>query len=820
MTTHAPQNDPSDRPALGGSADSHTHVGGGREPTDHIGATTVTHKAADAGPGAPTLTAPALSQGHPTGGTVPATVAIELTYGPLRRHAKGGLGDVLVAEEPLLSRQVAVKVLQERWADDPRACRDFLMEAEVTSRLEHPGIVPVHGLGCTTDGRPCYSMRFVQGETLRAAIRRFHEMPSADAAERSLAFRELLTRFIAVCNTVAYAHSRGVLHRDLKPENIMLGPFGETLVLDWGMAKAAKTAGAEATADILPQVAVADDATAVGEVRGTVPYLSPEQATARHDQIGPATDVFGLGATLYAILTGTAPYREATVESALDRAKLAVFVSPRKRHAAVPAALDAICCKAMARCPEERYRTAQDLAHDVENWLAGERVLGWREPWHVGLRRYLRRHRTVVAVLAALAVVIPAVGTVASWFVAREQARAELDRRTAEVNERAAAQITDYLVRIFESADPVGLDATGFRGPGERSEEQSARRMLDRGAVLVREHLHNQPLMRAGLLDAMGNANRNLGAWDEADKLLKEGYELRRRHLGDEDADTATSLQSLARLAHDRGEYGEADRRYREVIARREKLYGPDHLLVAETKAYLAWMTFHRPLSTEGPQFNQTTLGDAERLLLEVLAVRERQLPSDHRDIGYTLAALASIKMTQPHQELAALAYAARASEVFRHSDQDTLLGSAVVEILNAERQRKARQYVQAEAGYLKALALSRRHLGNRHPLVLIQMGNLAGMYRAMGDMPKTERIARELLEQIRPMPAFRSQPVIVDAMMQFGDIIRKRDVVEAKSLYEEALRYGRERPKDNEKNITHIEKRLNELKPTHASPK
>src|SRR5207245_1335212 len=144
-----------------------------------------------------------------------------------------------VAEDQELHREVALKEIKEDRAHDAVSRSRFVLEAEITGGLEHPGIVPVYGLGQYADGRPFYAMRFVKGDNLKAAIRRFHEAerPGRDPSERSLALRQLLRRFVDVCNAVAYAHSRGVLHRDLKPANIMLGKYGETLVVDWGLAK-------------------------------------------------------------------------------------------------------------------------------------------------------------------------------------------------------------------------------------------------------------------------------------------------------------------------------------------------------------------------------------------------------------------------------------------------------------------------------------------------------------------------------------------------------------------------------------------------------
>ena len=157
----------------------------------------------------------------------------------LRPHARGGLGEVFVAQDEELHREVALKEIQERHADHPESRARFLLEAEITGGLEHPGIVPVYGLGQYADGRPFYAMRFIKGDSLKDAIERFHKEDARRraASERSLELRKLLGRFVDVCDAIAYAHSRGVLHRDLKPGNVMLGKYGETLVVDWGLAK-------------------------------------------------------------------------------------------------------------------------------------------------------------------------------------------------------------------------------------------------------------------------------------------------------------------------------------------------------------------------------------------------------------------------------------------------------------------------------------------------------------------------------------------------------------------------------------------------------
>jgi eukaryotic-like serine/threonine-protein kinase len=321
-------------------------------------------------------------------------------FTPHELHARGGLGAVYKAHDEELNREVALKKIREERSHDPQSQARFLREAEITGQLEHPGIVPVYSLSRSDDGSPFYAMRFVHGETLQAAITRFHgelsdeagrdsaegpsktsvsrlkrKAPNADAS--SLAFRQLLLRFIEVCNPIAYAHSRSVLHRDIKPENIMLGPFGEPLVLDWGLTKAVGcTPGAE-PADSAPAANSSSGTsdTQPGSRIGTLGYMSPEQAAGEHDRLGPASDVYSLGATLYAILTGQRPLSgESDANEILKKTQAGEIRRPRCVRPTLPRSLEAICVKAMALRPEDRYPSPRTLADDLERWLAGEPV--------------------------------------------------------------------------------------------------------------------------------------------------------------------------------------------------------------------------------------------------------------------------------------------------------------------------------------------------------------------------------------------------------------------------------------------------------------
>jgi tetratricopeptide (TPR) repeat protein len=241
----------------------------------------------------------------------------------VRPHARGGLGQVSLARDDKLGRQVALKEIRPDRPDSHTVRQRFLTEAEITGQLEHPGIVPIYALDQDEQGKPYYVMRFVQGRTLADAIAAYHAQPNP------LAFNDLLTRFASVCQTVAYAHSKGVIHRDLKPANVMLGEYGETLVVDWGLAKRMRPYSPtplaklerEAGEDEPDSPVVDPGLTTAGQVLGTPSYMSPEQARGEPERLDERCDVFGLGGILCAILTGQAVYLGDSEAEVLENAR-------------------------------------------------------------------------------------------------------------------------------------------------------------------------------------------------------------------------------------------------------------------------------------------------------------------------------------------------------------------------------------------------------------------------------------------------------------------------------------------------------------------
>jgi eukaryotic-like serine/threonine-protein kinase len=353
----------------------------------------------------------------------------------LNEYEVGGSGVISLARDLELQRDVALKKIKEQLRDDPEIRRRFVLEAETTGNLEHPGIVPVYGLGYDRDGNPFYAMRFIQGQSFAREIRQFHaanQQSNRAPGERRLELHKLLRRLLDVCNTVSYAHSRGLVHRDLKPDNVMLGPYGETLVLDWGLVKVVGQADTSRPrgCDGNPAGALSvANGTVMGTVVGTVVYMSPEQAQGEVETIGPASDVYSLGAILYYLLTGEEPFAGKQAE-VLEKVKRGDFQPPSTGDHRVPRGLAAICEMAMKLQRADRYATVRAMADDIEHWLADEPVSTWREPLPVRARRWMSRHRGAVTT-GAVATLLVLVALITILALQRQS-----NRRLAARNEQ------------------------------------------------------------------------------------------------------------------------------------------------------------------------------------------------------------------------------------------------------------------------------------------------------------------------------------------------------------------------------------------------
>ena len=523
-----------------------------------------------------------------------------------QRLDQGGLGIVSIALDRELHRDVALKEIRPDRADDPFHRSKFLLEAEVTGGLEHPGIVPVYGLGSDGAGRPFYAMRLIRGANLREHIRRFHHERKPRAMPfDGMPLRKLLRRFLDICDAVAYAHSRGVVHRDLKPGNVMLGPHGETLVVDWGLAKlvdipepvadatstdtigenAASSGGRDQPAEPSLRPTIHLDATQIGTLVGTAAYAPPEQMTGDHARIGPCSDVYGLGAILYEILTGVAPARGASLQETIDNVVHGRLTAPRAVEPLVPRPLEAICLRALQREPRNRYQSVAELQAEIERWLDDQPIAALPDGPVTRVRRWLRRNRGV-ATTASIALVLLTIVLGASALVL-EKARRSEQQLAIENGELARSEQTQRKLATVENerakaATQFLIDSLAMADPGEGGRNLSIAEVLDRALSEVPRKFGDLPYTRSAVLNALAMAFTGLGQLEKADPLYREALALDQSTLGQGSPDTLTARSNLATNLYKLGRIDEAEQLLEENL----KLVGPSRLSAHELNNY------------------------------------------------------------------------------------------------------------------------------------------------------------------------------------------------------------------------------------------
>ena len=445
-------------------------------------------------------------------------------YEVIEEVGRGGCGVVRKATDLHLKRNVVLKEVLADFTSNEEIVRRFIHEARITGQLEHPGIVPVHDLGIDAAGNPYFAMKEVRGETLGDRIQLLHEV--TDKTQKELRTRLLLNRFRSVCDTLGFAHQANVIHRDIKPANIMVGEFGETIILDWGLARQLKQSNSQfpesedfdgqrtvaaskkskarqvaseehaAVADVpeeKPAARASDvvlpgrsapalshcDMTTQGSVMGTPAYMSPEQAQGKNEVLSQRSDVFSLGVVLYEILTGDCPFRCADLDTTLTRVAKCDFRPPTELNRRIPRPLAAICLHAMQADPAARYATAAEMGEDLERFLAGGSVSVYQEPVWEALDRTAENHRwlfrsafafaLIIAVVALLSVARIGSANRLEQLASQEALKAQGRAEAALVHERdARTRAQEQLIASREAADSwlVGLSSSLQFYPG------------------------------------------------------------------------------------------------------------------------------------------------------------------------------------------------------------------------------------------------------------------------------------------------------------------------------------------------------------------
>ncbi|MCC6697494.1 MAG: protein kinase [Candidatus Hydrogenedentes bacterium] len=416
----------------------------------------------------PDMTKPSLMQWLDIDSTrsLPAVEEAPGRYTHPSEYARGGVGRVLLVHDQHLGRDIALKELLPSVESGGSTLKAgdqtpvqlslslmtrFLQEARITGQLEHPSIIPVYELGRRKDGTIYYTMKLVRGTTLTTSLKQ-----GGNLEERL----KLLPNFLDLCHAIGYAHSRGIIHRDIKPNNVMIGEFGETVVLDWGLAKirGQDDAHADELEHTLRNLRLAANAksleTANGQVLGTPVFMPPEQARGEIDAITERSDVYALGAVLYSILTGQFPYSGRNASEVLKKVQSQepALVESIEPHA--PPELVAICRRAMHRDAEKRYANGKEVADEINRFLSGALVGAYDYGFSEHLRRFVRRHMATLATAAACAAALLGFA-VFSYFQIMHERNVAVEARNNEQTQRERAEKELYVSNVLLASDRI-----------------------------------------------------------------------------------------------------------------------------------------------------------------------------------------------------------------------------------------------------------------------------------------------------------------------------------------------------------------------------
>lgn len=496
------------------------------------------------------------------------TVHIATEFHIDRLHASGGLGEVYLASDPLLHRTVAIKFPRAKRLNSEQLAR-FEREAQVTARLNHPGIVPVHALKHSLAGQPCYVMRFVDGPTLQDRIEQLFQQPLSARSDfySSLELRQLLQNVVSLCNIVAYAHEHGIVHRDIKPANVILGPFGETMLMDWGLAKILGEPETERddepVSDSEDTVVARAVKTRAGQFIGTPAFASPEQQQGRVDLLDARTDVYSLGATLLTMLTGSLPSRDGSQLAAVRN----------RSGGMVPRRLLAICHKALAEDISRRYTSVVSVREDLELYLAGEPISVVAETLWSRLSRTVRRRSGWAAALlvgVSMTIIAASAGTVLLSRKNQQLSTTNQQLETANAKSLASQQrsaaTTELLKRSIQSATPDSAQGN----------EPTMRQFLDETSLHLRTDRSIPALVAADTHQVLADAYLALGAYSTAQEHADMASQLHAQHSGESSADALWAQATRAQILSRRDQDDEAVRVARDALQRGRAVEGLD----------------------------------------------------------------------------------------------------------------------------------------------------------------------------------------------------------------------------------------------------
>jgi serine/threonine protein kinase/tetratricopeptide (TPR) repeat protein len=693
-------------------------------------------------------------------------------YRLVRTIGEGGMGIVYLAEqvEPI-RRKVALKVIKPGM-DSKRVIARFETERQALALLEHPNIAHVYDAGTTEAGRPYFVMEHVKGLTI-----------TEHCDHHKLTIKERLRLFQQVCQAVQHAHQKGIIHRDIKPSNILVSMQDDKAlpkIIDFGVAKALSQPLTERTL-----------ATEDSQLLGTPEYMSPEQADMATEDIDTRSDIYSLGVLLYVLLTGVLPFdsdtlREGGIENirqiiretdpktpstrltklGKEGKKLAenrrTEIHTLTKH--LKKELEWIPLKAMRKERSERYRSASELADDIENYLKGAPLIAGSPGTVYKLKKFVRRNRVLVGGIAAVLVVLITGIVVSTVFaVGQARARAEAERQT-----RISEEVSNFLRNdLLASVDPSKA----------KGRELTIRSFLANASESLQGRFHDEPLVEASIRATLGWTYRMLGDLKVAEPHLERALQIREEHLGQEHPETLKTMKQLFWIYMDQGRYGQAEPLGAKELEISQRVLGDEHPTTLNKMKFLGYA-----------YINLGRYDEAEQLYSELVETSRRVLGEQHSSPGY----LGQLRQKQGrYDESEALVL--EQLEIGRRETGDENPYQLYYMSLLAEIYRRQGRYKESESQYLKTLDTELRVLGDEHIYTLLSIQGLARLYTDEGPYREAEQLFIKALEICRRVRR-EDHPATLGNVNGLAVLRTKQKQYEqAEILFDEALK-GRRR--------------------------